>query len=340
MEKRLIWKPNRRFLYYFLFLFFFISSCDSFTEGEVDHDDVELDLEINRLDRMLFNSTSEQEVDSIITNYQEVFNVYLELEKLPNSRVLSDMLYQRIQDSSVNVFYNQVQSIYKDFKPWENELYHLFQHVKYYYPNFTAPEVNTIFTAFLSPLDIIISPKHIIIGLDYFVGPEAMYVQNDPQYILDRYTPENLVPMFIGLGISNFYNETNHDDQTLVADMIYYGKAHYFLSKMVHDISDAQNLGFTYDDISYFQDKEKVLWSYFIEHGLLFETNRMENQKYTSERPKTVEIEPDCPGRVGRWIGYEIVKSYMEKNDISLQALMAETDAQKIFRLSGYNPSR
>ncbi|QNL21479.1 hypothetical protein HZR84_05875 [Hyphobacterium sp. CCMP332] len=340
MEKKLIWKPDINFLFYFLSLSVIIFSCDSITKDDIDHQHIEIDLNVKRLDQKLFDASSIVEIDSIIVTNRDVFNLYLELNKLPNSRVLSEMLYQRVQDSSVRVFYNQSQEIFGDFGERKKELKHLFEHVKYYYPDFRAPEVSCIFTAFLSPLDIIVSKRHIIIGLDYFLGPEAMYVQNDPQYILDRYRPENLVPMFIGLGISNFYNETDHEDQTLVAEMIYYGKAHYFLSKTVHDISDSQNLGFSEDDIAYFRNKEKILWAYFVERSLLFETNRIEIQKYISERPKTIEIEPECPGRVGRWMGYEIVKSYMEKNELSLQELMAEKDAQKIFRLSGYNPSR
>ncbi len=340
MGKKLIWKPDRPFLFYFLFLSLVIFSCDSITKDDIDHEQIEIDLKVKRLDQQLFNASSIVEIDSIIAKNRDAFNLYLELNKLPNSRVLSEMLYQRVQDSSVRVFYGQSEQIFGDFSEREKELEHLFEHVKYYYPDFKAPDINCVFTAFLSPLDIIVSKRQIIIGLDYFLGPEAMYVPNDPQYILDRYRPENLVPMFIGLGISNFYNETDHEDQSLVAEMIYYGKAHYFLSKMVHDISDAQNLGFTDADMAYFKEKEKVLWAYFVDRSLLFETNRIEIQKYISERPKTIEIESDCPGRVGRWIGFKIVRNFMEKNDLTLQELMAEKDAQKIFRLSGYNPSR
>lgn len=325
-------------LLFFSFIFI-ISACD-FSEDDIQHDDIEVNLNIKRLDQAIFACESITEIDSLISDNREEFNLYLELDKLQDKNVLSEILFTRVQDSAVRVFYNQSQEIYGDFGPWERDLKHLFQHVKFYYPDFEAPQISTFFTAFLTPIDIVVSKEHIVIGLDYFIGPEAMYVQNDPVYILERYTPQNLVPMFVGLGISNFYNETNHEDQTLVADMIYFGKAHYFLSKMVHDLYESTNLGFKEEDISYFSENEKALWAYFVDQELLFETNRMETAKYLSERPKTVEIDTECPGRVGRWIGFRIVTAYMKKNNVSLQELMAEKDAQKIFNSSGYNPSR
>ncbi len=325
----------KHFLFFSTLLFI---SCSDEIESEIAS--IEVDVNINRLDQKLFECENETEILKLIGNNRDQFNLYLELNKLPNDSALSHLLFQRISDPHVDSFFVQCKEEFGDFSKYKREIEQLFRHVKYYYPDFEAPEINTFFTAFLSPADIIVGEKHILIGLEYFIGPESMYVQNDPQYILDRYTPQNLVPMFIGLGISNFYNESADDDPSLIADMVFYGKAHYFLSKMVPGISDESNLGFTLVELEYFSKNEKVLWSYFVDQALLFETNRIETSKYISERPKVLEIDPECPGRVGRWIGYQIVKSYMKKNEQTLQDLMSTKDAQKLFRNSGYNPSR
>ena len=328
-------------VYVILIVLVFLPSCSFFGKSDVDFESVEINYSLSRLDQELFRCQSPTEISKIIDENRDVFNLYLQLDKLPDDSVLAQILFERISNKSVDSFYQQAKSTFGDFKLQDEQITDLFKHVKYYYPDFTPPAIATIFTAFLSTTDIIVSKGHIIIGLEYFIGPEAMYVQNDPEYILQRYRPEYLVPMFIGLGVSNFYNESNHEDHTLVSDMIFFGKAHYFLSQMIFEIDDSMNLGFSEEELAYMTNNEKGLWSYFVENELLFESNEMETSKYLSERPKIVEIAPDCPGRLGRWLGFQIVKSYMSKNkEISLPNLMAEKDAQMIFRESGYNPSK
>ncbi|MCZ6692419.1 MAG: hypothetical protein O6939_00815, partial [Bacteroidetes bacterium] len=74
-------------------------------------------------------------------------------------------------------------------------------------------------------------------------------------------------------------------------------------------------------------------------YQLIFETNYYVKQKYLEERPNIPEIGPKCPGRVGTWVGWEIVKSYFRQNpEVGLEQLMANQDAQAIFSQSKYKP--
>ena len=57
-----------------------------------------------------------------------------------------------------------------------------------------------------------------------------------------------------------------------------------------------------------------------------------------SERPKTLEIGDKCPGRIGEWLGWEIVKKYAEGQNVPLHTLMENPDAQRIFMQSKYKP--
>ena len=47
----------------------------------------------------------------------------------------------------------------------------------------------------------------------------------------------------------------------------------------------------------------------------------------------------ESPGRLGLWVGWRIVDSYMTNNkDVTLIELMGEGDAQKILEESFYKP--
>jgi hypothetical protein len=65
----------------------------------------------------------------------------------------------------------------------------------------------------------------------------------------------------------------------------------------------------------------------------------MAKQKFLGDRPKTLEVGEQCPGRIGQWVGWQIVKKYMETHpDVSLPQLMQMNDAEKIFKESRYKP--
>jgi hypothetical protein len=60
---------------------------------------------------------------------------------------------------------------------------------------------------------------------------------------------------------------------------------------------------------------------------------------YLNEAPFTAPVSQDSPGRVGTWVGWQIVKSYMDKNkNVSLQQLVSENNYQQLLEKSDYRP--
>jgi hypothetical protein len=184
-----------------------------------------------------------------------------------------------------------------------------------------------------------LSDSLIIIGLDYYLGGEASYRPlNTPGYILKRYRKENIVPNTL-LFMSEKYNETDPDDQSLLADMIYYGKSYFFSKQMLPCVPDSIFLGYTPAEMNDIDYNEAIIWANFIENELLFETSHFIKDKFISERPQTLEISQNCPGRIGRWIGWEIVKEYRERNeDLTFTKIMGNPDARAIFIKSKFKP--
>ena len=48
----------------------------------------------------------------------------------------------------------------------------------------------------------------------------------------------------------------------------------------------------------------------------------------------------EAPGRVAYFIGYKMMKTYINKNNITINELICETDARKLLRDSKYKPKR
>ena len=60
-------------------------------------------------------------------------------------------------------------------------------------------------------------------------------------------------------------------------------------------------------------------------------------QKYINEAPYTSTLTIESPGRVGCWVGWRIVNSYVDKNKTSLSDLVL-LETQNLLKDSGYNP--
>ena len=100
-------------------------------------------------------------------------------------------------------------------------------------------------------------------------------------------------------------------------------------------------MGYTKREMIGLDANEGRVWGHFLEKNLLYTTTPFLLQKYVGERPNVPEIDKTCPGRVGQWVGLQIIRKYVaEHPDVSLGRLMAEKNAQRILNDSHYRPKR
>ena len=52
-----------------------------------------------------------------------------------------------------------------------------------------------------------------------------------------------------------------------------------------------------------------------------------------------LELDNESPGRLGRYMGWQIVRAFMEKNDVSPQD-MFNVPADMIFKKANYKPKK
>jgi len=134
-------------------------------------------------------------------------------------------------------------------------------------------------------------------------------------------------------------NSADDDDKSVLADMIAYGKAYYFAKHMMPCVPDSVFIGYTQQEIEGARENQDIIWKRLVDDEVFFNTTRQVKQKYISERPKTLEVSDQCPGRIGMWVGWQIVNEYMKKNhEVTLPTLMRMGSAQQIFKASKYKP--
>ena len=322
-----------------LYLFLFVGCQKKTCEIDPNITAIPFNFKIQRLEKALYASKSKEDVLRFLQANPLFTQKYLQIN--PNQLDVNFVasLYGLVTNPALNKFVTETKQTFGDLEPQQHQLTTAFQHIKYYYPQTQVPPVQTYISGLLGP-DLVVSDSLIVLGLDYFIGKKGSYRPKQPNYILQRYEPANLIPTVV-LQQSAKYNLTDGRDKRMMAQMIYYGKSYYFTERVLPCTPDSLIIGFSEQQIANVRYNEGKIWAHLVEKNLLFETNHFKTGKYLEERPTVPEIGENCPGRIGRWVGWQIVRKYMEENpEVTLPQLMAEKDAQKIFNNSRYKPKR
>ena len=111
---------------------------------------------------------------------------------------------------------------------------------------------------------------------------------------------------------------------------------------MPHE-ADTIKIAYTEEELVWVQDNELYIWQYFIERQLLYKTDPDLVQRLLEPAPFSkfyLELDNESPGRVGRWIGWQITRSFINQNpEISVDELL-KMPAQTLFNSSKYKPKR
>lgn len=329
----------RNSLWFTFLLAFVLFSCKKSVEDcQLDEDILsqDLDLRIERLEDAFFQAKDQESILNLFEAYPDFAEKILFLDSYESPEVLAEEILLANQDTLMRELYDEVKVHYPDVTGLEKDLENAFKYLQYYFPEFKAPKVYTFVSGFSS--DVYLDQDILVIGLDYFLPFEHRFQPPElPQYISKRYQREYIVPTVV-TAISSVFNQTDLRESTLLAEMIYYGKAYHFTKSILPCTSDQYIIGYTQEEIAACFANEDFIWAHFVEEDLFFETNPFVIRKYTGEAPSTDEISPDAPGRIGRWLGWNIVDDYRFNNKFSLPELMMETNTDKIFRQSGYKP--
>ncbi|MCS6968961.1 MAG: gliding motility lipoprotein GldB [Cytophagales bacterium] len=306
-------------------------------EGEVpDVSHIPVKLTLVRLEEEIARISSQEEAKQFLDKYPAFANTFLFRHRWGDDAVpISDML-RLGQSQYIDTLVMEAKAYFGDMADIRRELEQAFRMLKYYYPEFREPVIYTIVTGYSN--DLTLTDSAIFIGLDYFMGTASRYHSPDPHYIFKHYRKELVVPAII-LMLSANYNQINQSNQTMLNQMITYGKAYEFTSRILPHVPDSLIIRYTAKEIEDCYDNQHIIWAHFVKNNLFFETSLIAAKRYIEQRPHTFEIGDECPGRVGTWLGWQIVRAYMKNHpEITLQQLMAERDVQKIFETSGYRP--
>jgi hypothetical protein len=234
--------------------------------------------------------------------------------------------------------YEYTQNVFPGIEDIEEELTSAFKRYLYYYPDSIVPEIVAYVSRFNHKLFTIGS--YIGLGLDQYLGKDCKYYDmlGTPEYMQYNMYPGKIPSDVVNVFASSKYPYNDSVDNVLNR-MIYNGMLLYFADALLFETEDSIKIGFSPGQMKFCKNNEKQMWTYLIEHKLLFSSKPLDIRKLTDEAPTTVYFPQESPGRASVWIGWQIVREYARRNpDMSLDDILSERNYQRILQGSRYNP--
>lgn len=228
-----------------------------------------------------------------------------------------------------------------DNKKLGDDIEGLLQHIKYYYPKTNMPHVVTLISEMDYESRVIYADTLVLISLDLYLGSEHRYYVDFPKYQRENFKPSQILPDLVSAFSHGKIAPSK--DYTLLSSMIYFGKQLYLKDKLIPAVADYDKIGYTKEQMAWMKENEAEVWRFFVEGKLFYDTDPKLLNRFINPAPFSkfyLGFDNETPGRAGQWVGWQIVRAYMENNkDVTLQQLMA-ADAKTIFDNSKYKPAK
>ena len=307
---------------------------------------IKLDIKIKRLDKDMFELNPEDIAAAIPALKQEYAGFLQLFSNVINagcidSSSFTDYFVQFCTDRLNNEVYDSVINTFPDLTSLEEKLSKAFRHYKYYFPNEIIPDIYTCMSGFNASL--IIGDSVLAIGLDRYLGAGSGFYPRLGiyKYLSDKMTPQNIVSDCIYTWIASEwdYLDIGYETDNVLSEMIHYGKLKYATKCMLPTEKEELIFGFSPDQMKFCRNNESQMWTYLLEHNLLFSTDVLVIRRLMGEAPFTTYFTNESPSQAAVWIGFRIIESYMKKSSgVELSDLMQETDIQKILGKAKYSP--
>lgn len=320
-----------KYLSFFLLVIFTLVSCENDSKVSDDISKIKMDIQIERFDKA-FASASLDNWKNLRTDYPFMFS-----KSYPDS-----FWEEKLQDTLQRELSEAVLSEFPTLDNVEPEIVSLFQHLKYYYPEFRAPRVITTTSYVDYRNKVIVTDSLDLIALDTYLGPNHEFYQGVQEFLRQGFTKEQIVVDLANAYAKRFMMPIKN--KTLLDEMITAGKRLYFKDVMIPFKTDAEKIDYTPKQLEWAQTNENYIWTYFVERELLFSSDAKLPSRFINPAPFSkfylAEIDAESPGRIGQYMGWQIVRAYMDHNpEVSFKDMLSMA-SETIFNQSKFKPRK
>lgn len=335
-----------------------LGNCGKKSQNNIDNETLEsidVKIELLHFEQDLFNAKNASEVLALEKKYPDFYPVYmyqLMAGITGQANVSPEEAATNILKNFTTVpdfglwLKNRCDTVFPTLEPFREELTKSMKLYKYHFPGDTIPQ----FITFLSPLvvnfPVIEGKNQMGIGLDMYLGSDFKVYHSYnladqfPNYRIRKMKKDYLLRDLI-TAISENKIKTPMSSKRLVDEMINEGKILYLVDALIPETGDSIKMGYSSEQMEWAEENESQIWAAMVDSKALYTTEPDDIRDYISDGPFTTAkgFGAGTAPRVGSYIGWQIVKKYMELHpEITLAKLLTLTDSDKIMTDARYKP--
>jgi gliding motility-associated lipoprotein GldB len=312
-----------------LSLLLFMTSCDKESQTQKEIAAIEVNLNIDRFDQV-FAQAKPEDLLALKSAYPFMFS----------SRYPDSLWVNRMTDTLQKQLSSEVTKAYGDFTDVQDELIQLFQHLHYYFPETKDPRIITVTSEVDYRNKVIVTDTIALIALDNYLGEDHEFYGGIQKYLRQNFKQDQIIPDMAQEYAKRYAYQPKK--KTLLEEMIYYGKLLYVKDRVIPFRQEEERIGYSLQQLAWAQENESEIWRYFVDRELLYSTDAKLPARFINPAPFSkfyLELDAESPGRLGQYIGWQIVRAYMDQTDSDLKRMLV-TDAETIFKESKFKPRK
>lgn len=306
-----------------------LSAC-RYDPLDVDTTDVRISVGFVNLDSLLWNSDSSALIGvyhEMKTSIPELFDYQvgycMGIGKVSDTAFVNSVLTYR-EDAMIQQLEQEIAGKFDRLDTYKKELKSGFTYLKAHLPSAPIPK-KIVFQNSLFTSSAFSTETEIGIGLERYLGVNSTMVKQLPAEPFYEWIKEGFDARYLSRDVLASWIMTNivaEEEGNLAQQIIRYGKVLYLTQAAFPTSDEATILRYSKEDLQWAMDNEYAFWKYLIDQDMLFKTDERNAANMLTEGPFTPGLPEKGPDRLGQFLGWRMVKNYMETTEASFEELL------------------
>jgi hypothetical protein len=226
-------------------------------------------------------------------------------------------------------------------KDLEGDINSLWKHMRYHFPGIKENLKVLIYnSAFSNNLEY--DGELLYIGGEWYMGTNHTIIKNDldihdfPLFVKKRMNYHNLIVDIAGKMSEEMIMDTIETGRNFVEKAVYHGKLMFLIDAFLPNTPDSVKISYTDNEWQWAQASETNIWQFLVDQERLYDNDVKIETNYFREGPCTMEIDKESPDRLGIFMGWMMLRDYMNKHNETTLNQMLSLSTSKI--LKNYKP--
>ena len=317
---------------HFMCAFIFLSVVSCSNPLDVDISSSNYQLTAVQLDSILKNSSGQKlnsEIEKLAQQFPEIIDYqfyYCFKTGLPKDSTFAMNWAEFTQNSYYKRLSKRIDEKFKSKLPESKRIIEDgFKRLQVHLPKSKLPKSILFMNSYFAS-SMYCTENEIGVGLERYLGAKTDVIKELPgdvfyEWIKEAMEPEYLERDAVCAWILTHICEPGKDFNNIQA-MVQWGKILYLTKAALPDQEEHILLRYNSADYDWAMRNERDFWEYLVKQNMLFQKSETDQAAFLQEAPFTAGLPQKGPDRLGQFLGYRIVCSYMEQYDVTLQELI------------------